>query len=394
MSRGGTSDAAVGMMDGAYFTGRKEIIEFFNELLDLNLSKIEQTASGAVACQLLEYIFPGSVQMKRVNWEAKSSYEFIQNYKLLQAAFSKNRIQKYIDVDKLIRAKYQDNLEFCQWLKAFYDQSAPPYRDNYDPVAVRAKGKGSRNADPCFNCTGQNKAAPSAPAPRPATRQRNVAPTRKPVTSTARSRETSPKPPSMGSGAVRTTQGRQPQRQAQRQAQRQPQRRQNVEDSADDEAAVVADASLMKKNSELMARNAELELTMSTIEKERDFYFEKLRGIEIMLQVHDEKSGENGSGVDSVETDALIKRIFRVLYATSDDEVVVDDNGELIEGEIEGDGSDQERILLDEHEEEDGLQDSIGNEFHDELHEDIIGGDDDLHEDLLTEDLDVHSYDD
>jgi RP/EB family microtubule-associated protein len=59
------------MMDSAYFLGRGELLIFFNELLDLQLTKIEQTASGAIACQLAEYIFPGSIQMSRVNWEAK-----------------------------------------------------------------------------------------------------------------------------------------------------------------------------------------------------------------------------------------------------------------------------------------------------------------------------------
>ena len=34
-----------------------------------------------------------------------SSFE--RNYKLLQIAFTKNRVQRHVDVDKLIRAKYQ-----------------------------------------------------------------------------------------------------------------------------------------------------------------------------------------------------------------------------------------------------------------------------------------------
>ena len=73
------------MMDGAYFTSRRDIIDFFNDLLQMSLTKIEQTATGAVACQLMEYIFPKSIPMSRVNWEAKMSHEFVGNYKLLQA---------------------------------------------------------------------------------------------------------------------------------------------------------------------------------------------------------------------------------------------------------------------------------------------------------------------
>lgn len=33
----------------------------------------------------------------------------------------KNEIKRYIDVDKLIKAKYQDNLEFLQWLKRLFE---------------------------------------------------------------------------------------------------------------------------------------------------------------------------------------------------------------------------------------------------------------------------------
>lgn len=84
------------MMDSAYFVGRKELLDFFNELLHLNLSKIEETASGAIACQLTDLIFPGSLPISRINWGARSDYEFVQNYKLLQQAFSQNRVQRHV----------------------------------------------------------------------------------------------------------------------------------------------------------------------------------------------------------------------------------------------------------------------------------------------------------
>jgi hypothetical protein len=66
----------------------------------------------------------------------------VPNYKLLQIAFTKPRIQRYVDVDKLIRAKYQGNLEFCKWLMAYFVQVGRHRDDNYDPSAVRARGKG------------------------------------------------------------------------------------------------------------------------------------------------------------------------------------------------------------------------------------------------------------
>jgi len=79
------------------------------------------------------------VPMAKVRWDAKSSHEFVENYKIIQRVFEKKGIDKYLgakpppapphlpprcaqanplpraaDVEKLIRAKYQDNLENMQ----------------------------------------------------------------------------------------------------------------------------------------------------------------------------------------------------------------------------------------------------------------------------------------
>ena len=71
--------------------------------------------------------------MNKVNWKAKNDYEFINNLKLLQSAFEKVGVKRYVEVEKLSKAKYQDNLEFIQWLKRYYDLNCGDRGKDYDP---------------------------------------------------------------------------------------------------------------------------------------------------------------------------------------------------------------------------------------------------------------------
>ncbi|OEU20585.1 hypothetical protein FRACYDRAFT_259593 [Fragilariopsis cylindrus CCMP1102] len=272
------ADNAVGMMDDAYFVGKSTLLTFFNELLDLNLTKIEQTATGAVACQLTDYIFPGSIPLSRINWEARSDYEYVSNYKLLQAAFTKHSVKRYVDVGKLIRAKYQDNLEFCQWMKAFYDQSGSR-REGYDGRAIRAKGKGGKKYDSVV-----------------------IKGATKPRVSTRRPQQQRPAPLKASENNARPVN-----------------RSTNVEAEK-----------LKKLNTEMESRISELETTVGDIEKERDFYFGKLRSIELFLQVKQDKQFEG----DDMED--VTGNIFKVLYATVDNDYQVDDEGNIVPTSAEG----------------------------------------------------------
>ena len=67
-------------------------------------------------------------------------------------------------------------------------------------------------------------------------------------------------------------------------------------------------ADLRAEVDRLNAGEAELRLEMGGIEKEREFYFDKLREIEMMLQDLE----DNGKGNE------LTASIFEILYATAD----------------------------------------------------------------------------
>ena len=286
-------------MDAAYFIGRKELLDFFNDLLDLNLTKIEQTATGAISCQITELIFPGSIPMSKVNWAARSDYEFVQNYKLLQNAFTKNCVQRHVDVDKLIRAKYQDNLEFCQWLKAFFDQSGRSRGDGYDPSAVRARGKGGTKYNETMGTGKSSDGTVSRPRPPTAT-SRNVPS----VMNTAKTK-VSTKVSSASSDRIS-----------------QPLRERASNDAA--KPNPVFEAELLHKNEELLSKVDELELAVLDTERERNFYFEKLRNVEIILQVYQEKNREE------LNPDHMVENVFKILYATAEDNLSVNEDGEVV----------------------------------------------------------------
>lgn len=242
----------IGMMDPAYFLGRREILEWINTVCQLNLSKVEQTCTGAVACQLLDAIYPGKVPMSKVDWTARDQYQYVNNYKVLQNCFGKMHIDKPIHVDKLIRGRSQDNLEFMQWFKAFYDLNAGDA--DYDAVARRNRGKGGQEYTNKFRGSGAPKPASRTGSDKSLPTASRGSKTRPPAAPRASSNNASNKASSS---------------------------------KQDDELVEQYENTIEKLKEELegvKASNTEFLETIDGLEKERDFYFEKLRNVELHCQ--------------------------------------------------------------------------------------------------------------
>ncbi|KMT19162.1 hypothetical protein BVRB_1g015560 [Beta vulgaris subsp. vulgaris] len=251
----------IGMMDSAYFVGRSEILSWINSTLHLNLSKVEEAASGAVHCQLMDAAHPGMVPIHKVNFDAKTEYDMIQNYKVLQDVFNKLKITKHIEVNKLIKGRPLDNLEFMQWMKKYFDSVNGGLFHSYNPVERREGRKGGREM------VGRKSA--------------NVQVCSKPNTST------NSRPHSSHSN------------------------RRSDGCSANSINQSLKAAKPTTNVSVYEEQITELKLSVDSLEKERDFYFSKLRDIEILCQT------------PGIENSPIVEAMQKILYATDDESSVV-----------------------------------------------------------------------
>uniref|UniRef100_A0A8C7KPS9 DNA (cytosine-5-)-methyltransferase n=1 Tax=Oncorhynchus kisutch TaxID=8019 RepID=A0A8C7KPS9_ONCKI len=115
---------------------RYELLAWLNESLQTRFTKVEQTCSGAAFCQLMHWLFPGSVDVQRVRFHASDEVDARHNYSVLQAGFRRSGVIKSIPVEGLIEGSSEASLDFLQWFKAFFDSNHNG--QEYDALESRA----------------------------------------------------------------------------------------------------------------------------------------------------------------------------------------------------------------------------------------------------------------
>ncbi|CAF1471334.1 unnamed protein product, partial [Adineta steineri] len=174
---------------------RNDILQWINTALDANFNKIEGLCTGAAYCQFMEMMFPGSIgaRSKRVKWNTKLEHEYINNFKVLQEYFKALSVDKIVPVEKLVKGKFQDNFEFVQWFKKFFDANYTDAQD-YDPVAARDGQPLGGDTKATGPGAGGSSGIRAPPAPRvPVTRPAAAPQPSKPVTTTKPVQQQPPK---------------------------------------------------------------------------------------------------------------------------------------------------------------------------------------------------------
>ncbi|KAL3309138.1 Microtubule-associated protein RP/EB member 2 [Cichlidogyrus casuarinus] len=240
---------------------RNDIIAWVNGCLDANYGKVEELCTGSAYCQLVDMLFPGTLVFKKVKFNTKLEHEYIANFKVLQSLFKKHGVDKDVPIEKLVKGKFQDNFEFVQWFKRFFDM-------NYDNEPYDALGM--RGGEALGNASGAKPRAMQRPTV--TTTTRTSAPRTAAPATTRTAQPTAPKP------AVHTN-----------------------GDSGNHKEV----EELRGQLDRLTVQSENDKLSLASLMKERDFYFEKLRQVEILCQ-------------DETEKTEFLNKIFEILYATDE----------------------------------------------------------------------------
>jgi RP/EB family microtubule-associated protein len=277
--------------------GRKALLDWLNDFLQLDYIKVEQVASGAAHCQIMDAIHPGVVPLHKVDFNATLEYQFVKNFKVLQAVFKAVGNPKVIEVDKLVKARTLDNLEFLQWMKHYFDEN---YNSSIPYPALERRLKAQQAYAAALLKTGAPQKRTQAAVPVSVVDKENCVNMKNRATITkAAVVAVKPKSSIATTTSIRTK-------------------------TAPATNTVVTELEAKIRN--LTAEVAHLKHIVEGLEGERDFYFGKLRDVEILCQAYDPQRSD-------ITTSEFVKKISNVLYAEEEEIQTTTTTTEIVEND-------------------------------------------------------------
>lgn len=228
----------------------------------------------------MDAAFPGQIPLNKVNFNARYDYEFSANFKILQTHFVKIKCDKVVPTDRLIKAKYQDNLEFMQWMKRWFEME-------YNGAAYDAKARRKE----CKVEYASDKLPRKKPVETSSSADDDAsAPSTAPAATTSAATTTTATAKIPASGKLPVAEGRRatmlPTTTSSSASKPQSMRlpaRSNALSGSTGSAPSRTKPQTDSKADELAKRVAELSIELAKSETTRDFYYDKLREIENLL---------------------------------------------------------------------------------------------------------------
>ena len=262
------------------------MLSWINGLFHTDYKSLESASNGAVACQILDCIYPHSVPMKMVDFSAETPYACQKNYKIFQAAVNKLNLPIAVDVVTLSKQGARESYSFLALLKHFFDTHSN--RSNSD-TDQSSKYQENTNNSRSLDAWGSDKL---------------LSPTSARQTSKSLDNLYSDNPVSPTIPSTEETL---------------PNLYQRLMDAEGEKRQLMSE---VRKLESLVERHESLRVTREKmLTQERNFYYCKLREVELLLQETN----------DVRELTKVEQEILEILYSRDGMEDDCEDEGERIE---------------------------------------------------------------
>lgn len=289
---------------------KSALLEWINAYFDINYTKIEQCGNGAVYCMIFNALYPNIINVSRIHRSPSSEFETLTNYKLLQHGFNKVRISRDVNVEKLMRCRLQDNLEFLQWLGKLWCEHNKDFTFSGSTSRPASRRTSSIGVDrnPTSKPLGSRKSSNATPQQRSSL-----------ATAKATARSTSyPAPPQHSNKENKSTAAGSNDFRVNAAIDN------NGSNHRSEDKRLLTEVSQLKQK--LQTANEALEEVSNLkecLQIERNFYFGKLREIEVICQ-----NISQTDNAEQISTLALIEDLKDIMYSTEEGFLLPDDEAE------------------------------------------------------------------
>ncbi|KAF7682546.1 Protein BIM1 [Astathelohania contejeani] len=143
---------------------KSQLLNWINDLLHTNIKSIAELGKGVEYNEIFSIIH-SDYPISQINRNPKTELDYFHNLKLLQSFMFRKDIRTSFPIEKMVKCRMQDNLEFTQWLYKYYKNNKrdadnlykdrnfleTPIKSNIKPTKVLTPPKQSPDYKPIIN---------------------------------------------------------------------------------------------------------------------------------------------------------------------------------------------------------------------------------------------------